>query len=110
MISFDSTAAVIMAALVGAGIFLVLEFIRKRDTDVIKSVGISLAIYGAYMGYELIEAALDGDPNNLPERWREYLGIAGIFVIGLSFQYIIRTFKKVMRDSSSAEEINDDNK
>ena len=71
--SFDPTTIVIVAALIGAGIFLVVEFIWKKDTDIIKSVGISLAIYGAYMGCELICAALNGDPGNLPERWREYL-------------------------------------
>nr|VFJ95484.1 MAG: hypothetical protein BECKLFY1418B_GA0070995_10706 [Candidatus Kentron sp. LFY] len=107
MMSLDSTAVVIIVALIGAAIFLAVEFLWKRDTDVIKSVGIALAIYGTYMGYQLIESALDGDSNNLPGTWREYLGIAGIVIIGLSFQYIIRSFRKITEKSGN-ERIDDD--
>nr|VFK66743.1 MAG: hypothetical protein BECKUNK1418G_GA0071005_110614 [Candidatus Kentron sp. UNK]VFK72201.1 MAG: hypothetical protein BECKUNK1418H_GA0071006_11017 [Candidatus Kentron sp. UNK] len=93
--SFDPTTIVIVAALIGAGIFFFVEFILRKDIEVINSAIIFLAIYAISQGYLLIETALSGDPDNLPKAWRGYLGLAGVIVIGLSLRYIIKTSQKI---------------
>nr|VFK27533.1 MAG: hypothetical protein BECKMB1821I_GA0114274_100374 [Candidatus Kentron sp. MB]VFK31614.1 MAG: hypothetical protein BECKMB1821G_GA0114241_10889 [Candidatus Kentron sp. MB]VFK74344.1 MAG: hypothetical protein BECKMB1821H_GA0114242_100374 [Candidatus Kentron sp. MB] len=106
---FDLTATWITIALIGAGIFFVLELLWKKDIDVINSAVIFSVIYAIYQGYLLIEAALIGDPNNLPKTWRAYLGFAGVVVIGLSLQYIVKTFRKIIAKPGNKKEINNDN-
>ena len=101
--SFDSTALAIIVALAGSGIFLTLEFYRHKDIDITNCVVIFLAFYAVFGGYELIAAALEGDPENLPKTWREYLGVAGVVAIGLSLQHIIKTVNKVWVKSGKAE-------
>lgn len=103
--SLDSTAIAIAVSLAGTGAFLLLEFIRHKEIDVTNCVVIFLALYAVFGGYELIAAALNGDPENLPRTWREYLGVAGVVGIGLSLQHIIKTVKKVWARSGKAEEV-----
>ena len=106
--TFDSTAIAIIIGLVGAGFFVLIEFYRYRELEVINSVVVFLALYAAFVGYELIAAALEGNPSHLPKTWREYLGVAGVVGIGLSLQHIIRTFKKLFSKTGQAEEIKRD--
>ena len=95
--SFDSTACAIIFALVGVSIFLLIELTIQKSIKPIHNVIIALAFYGSFAGYELIKAALEGDPINLPEAWRIHLSIAGIVSIGLALQHIIKTFKKIIK-------------
>jgi len=103
--SFDSTAIAITCALVGTGLFVVVEFYRHKEIEVTNSVVIFLAIYAVFGGGDLISAALVGDPDNLPKNWREYLGVAGVVGIGLSLQHIIKTAKKIIYPSRKGEAI-----
>ncbi|MFY0678689.1 MAG: hypothetical protein JXR18_15540 [Neptuniibacter sp.] len=72
-----------------------LEFIKKKGFDISNIALIFLAIFAISSGVELINAALIGDPNNLPSSWREYIGVAGMVGIGLSLNYVITAVKKV---------------
>ena len=92
MMVFDSTAIAIIAALIGTVGFLLLEFYRRKEVDVANCVVIFLAFYAVFGGFDLIAAAVDGDPDNLPKTWREYLGVSGVVAIGLSLQHIIKTW------------------
>ena len=103
--TFDPTTIALIFALIGAGIYMLIELIKQKEIEIINSVVIFLALYAVFGCYELISAALVGDPNNLPKTWREYLGVAGVVGVGLSLQHIIKTFKKVMAKSGSAEKI-----
>jgi hypothetical protein len=55
-----------------------------------------LAIFAILAGIELILAAIQGDPNNLPSTWREYLAVAGMVGIGLSLNFVVQALKKVL--------------
>nr|VFK23946.1 MAG: hypothetical protein BECKLPF1236A_GA0070988_103982 [Candidatus Kentron sp. LPFa]VFK35643.1 MAG: hypothetical protein BECKLPF1236C_GA0070990_104022 [Candidatus Kentron sp. LPFa] len=52
--SFDPTTIGIIIALIGAGIFFFVEFILRKDIEVINSAIIFLAIYAISQGYLLI--------------------------------------------------------
>ncbi len=94
---FDSTAYAIIFAVGGVSIFLIIELAIQKSIKPINNVIIALAFYGAFAGYELIKAALEGKPANLPEAWRIHLSIAGIVSIGLALQHVIKTFKKIIK-------------
>nr|VFK53003.1 MAG: hypothetical protein BECKTUN1418D_GA0071000_101713 [Candidatus Kentron sp. TUN]VFK55263.1 MAG: hypothetical protein BECKTUN1418F_GA0071002_106615 [Candidatus Kentron sp. TUN]VFK55434.1 MAG: hypothetical protein BECKTUN1418E_GA0071001_102920 [Candidatus Kentron sp. TUN] len=96
MISLDSTTIKIIAVLVSVGIFIAIEFTRRKEINVINIITISAAVFSLFPGYQLIAAALEGDTNNLPEMWREYLAVAGVVIIGLSLQFIIKTFRDLI--------------
>nr|VFK18227.1 MAG: hypothetical protein BECKLFY1418C_GA0070996_104011 [Candidatus Kentron sp. LFY] len=107
---FDDPIAVgIIVALIGFIIFIVVEIVHKKDIDVRNSAVIFSAIYAVFQGYQLIVTAVVGDPNNLPKAWRGYLGLAGVVVIGLSLQYILKTFRKVIEKPLEKKEMNDEN-
>nr|VFJ67151.1 MAG: hypothetical protein BECKFW1821B_GA0114236_112612 [Candidatus Kentron sp. FW] len=101
--SFDSMTMGIVAALISASIFIVIEVIRKKDIDVRNSIVMFSAVYAVFQGYQLIETAVMGNPDNLPETWRIYVGLTGLIVIGLSLQYILKIFSKVMERSAKEE-------
>jgi hypothetical protein len=104
--TFDSTAIAIIIGLGGAVFYASIELYRHKELEVINSVVVFLALYAVFAGYELIAAALYGDPNNLPKSWREYLGVAGVVGIGLSLQHIIKTFKKLFVKPGQAKKTN----
>ncbi|MFY0678400.1 MAG: hypothetical protein JXR18_14075 [Neptuniibacter sp.] len=104
---FDSTALGITISIFGCIAFALLEFIKKKDFDISNIALIFLAIFAISSGVELINAALIGDPNNLPSSWREYIGVAGMVGIGLSLNYVITAVKKVF---SIPEEFEKQNK
>ena len=67
----------------------------------------SLAGFSMPVGAALIRAAFAGDPQHLPEYWREYLPAAGSVAIGLSLQYVITVFRSLFANDTTAAPVND---
>ncbi len=97
--SFDGTALGILIGVVFSFAFACLEFYKRKDFKVNNVALVFLAVYAISSGFELIIAALHGDPSNLPSSWREYIGVAGMVGIGLSLNYVINAVKEVLASS-----------
>jgi len=97
----DTTALGITLGIVVSFIFGLLEFRHRQQIDIGNVTLVFLAIFAILAGIELIVAALQGDPNNLPSAWREYLAVAGMVGIGLSLNFVVQTAKKVMNPTQA---------
>ncbi|MEH6555899.1 hypothetical protein [Pseudoalteromonas tetraodonis] len=100
--AFDITGIAIIAGIVGAAVYAAVELIRHRDLEVINSAVVCLTIIAMVAGGNLISVAMDGDPENLPTTWREYITVAGVVGIGLSMQQMINVIKKLFSQKAGA--------
>jgi len=94
--TFDITGMGIAAGILFAAIYAITELIRNKGLEVINSAVVFLTIFAIVAGGNLIAVAMEGNPNNLPSSWREYLGAAGVVGIGLSLQHLISVVKKLL--------------
>ena len=101
---FDVTGAGIAVGILGAAIYAIVELIRHKDLEVINSAVVFLTILATIAGANLIVVAVEGDPQNLPSSWREYLGAAGVVGIGLSLQHLIAVIRRVLSPKISRSE------
>lgn len=99
---FDITGIGIIAGIAGAAIYAVIELFRYKDLEVINSAVVCLTIFAMIAGGNLISVAMNGDIENLPTTWREYITVAGVVGIGLSIQQIINVIKKLFAPKASA--------
>ena len=104
MMPFDITGVGIAAGISFAAIYTVVELIRHRDLEVINSAVVFLTIFAMVAGGNLIVVAMEGDPQNLPSSWREYLGASGVVGIGLSLQHLVNVLKKLLSAPASQAE------
>src|SRR6185503_12640098 len=89
----DTTTIGIVAGLVVAGGYSLTRALRQKSFDIGATMLIFLAGFAIPGGTHLISAALSGNPNTLPNNWREYVAVAGIAAIGLSLHYIVKSFR-----------------
>lgn len=111
----DATAIGISGGLACAVAYTVIRAIRQTSFDIGTVLLVFLAGFAIPGGGQLIRAALAGDPDALPQSWREYVAVAGIAAIGLSLHYLVQSHRNawarratVVRDegvtSSSTDE------
>jgi hypothetical protein len=89
----DLAAASITIGVIGAAIYAAIRGVRHRSFDVGSTILIFLALFSCPSGIALIRAGILGDPTALPSSWREHVAVAGIATIGLSFHYVVTSFK-----------------
>ena len=100
--AFDITGIGIIAGIAGSSIYASIELIRHKDLEVINSAVVCLTIFAMVAGGNLISVAMDGNPQDLPTSWREYITVAGVVGIGLSIQQIINVIKKLFSPKAGA--------
>nr|VFJ88737.1 MAG: hypothetical protein BECKLFY1418A_GA0070994_100542 [Candidatus Kentron sp. LFY] len=98
----DSTALGIACGVIGSGIFAFLEIVihrrhRRNRIDTARNIAlVFFSILAIFSGGELIFVAFQGDPDNLPPTWRQYLALAGVVGVGLAFDYSIRIAQGIL--------------
>jgi hypothetical protein len=91
----DTTAIGIVTGLVVTGAYSLIRALRQKSFDIGAMLLMFLAGFAIPGGAHLIIAALSGNPNILPNTWREYVTVAGIAAIGLSLHQIVKSFRSV---------------
>ena len=100
----DTTAIGIAFGIIGVIIFMISQFRRKQVFDVGNTVLIFLSFFAIPLSIDLLWVAILGDEKNLPNSWREYIAVAVIVGLGLSFKFIIRAFKSIRIKSSLSDQ------
>ena len=90
--SVDTTAIGIVAGLVVTVAYSLTRALRQKSFDIGATMLMFLAGFAVPGGAHLISAALLGNPNTLPNTWREYVAVAGIAAIGLSLHKFFKSF------------------
>jgi drug/metabolite transporter (DMT)-like permease len=91
----DTTTIGIVAGLVVSGSYSLTRALRQKSFDIGATMLMFLAGFAIPGGAHLIGAALSGNPNALPNTWREYVAVSGIAAIGLSLQQIVKSYRNV---------------
>ena len=103
----DISALGITAGIFGVAIFAIIKAIRQRTFDAGNSFLIFGAIFAVTGGIRLIATALVGNEKKLPYFWREYLAVAAVIGIGLSFQFVIKAFRSAWVKSGKPTQFDD---
>ena len=90
----DTTTIGIVAGLAVAGGYSLVRALRQKSFDIGATMLMFLAGFAIPGGAHLISAALSGNPDALPNNWREYVAVAGIAAIGLSLHQIVKSFRR----------------
>lgn len=103
MTALDATAVGIILGIAGAVLYTVSRAVRARTFDLALTVLTFLTCFALPGGVLLIVAGITGDMTRLPSTWREHVVVAGIAVLGLSGQAVIRLFRGVWKADSAEE-------
>ncbi len=95
MLSPDTTAIGIVAGLLATGSYSLIRALRQKSFDMVTTMLMFLAGFAVPSGAHLIIAALSGNPNTLPNNWREYVAVSGVAGISLSLYQIVKSFRSV---------------
>ncbi len=103
----DTTAVGIAVGLVGAVLYVAIRALRSRSFELVPTVLVFLASFSIPGGTVLIRAALSGNLQHLPSSWREHVAVAGIVVMGLAMQFVLRSFQRAWREiaTEAAKEV-----
>ena len=101
----DLTALGISAGLAACLGYAVAKHLRHGMIDVLSSVLCFLSGFSVPAGGALIIAAIRGDATKLPASWREYVTVAGIVIIGLAAQHLLRVFREALTRSATLDSI-----
>ena len=93
----DTTAVGIVLGLGSSAAYIALRVWRGRKFSPGGVFVVSAAGFSIPAGAQLIIAGLSGNPEALPNNWREYVAAAGVVAIGLSLQYLVNVFRSVLR-------------
>lgn len=103
----DLTAIGIVLGVGLSGAYTSCRLWRRHSLSISGIFLMSLAGFSMPVGAALIKAAFAGNPQQLPEYWREYLPAAGSVAIGLSLQYVITVFRSVLAKDTTATPANE---
>lgn len=88
----DATALSVATGIVTTAAYSGIRFYRRRTFELTDTAVAFTAGLGIPTGITLISAAMAGDPTRLPTSWRECLSIAGVVFIGLSAEWLLKSF------------------
>ena len=93
----DATAIAIGIAVAAAGVHALIGFYKKMAFESTPLILTFLSVMAIFAGIESLTAAIQGNPENLPNHWREYLALSGVICIGLAIQHFIIVRRKISK-------------
>ena len=87
----DRTGLAIILGAVGAAAYSAIA-VRSGRFSLSKLATVVTALYVIPLGMQLVMVAYGGRVDELPERWREFVALAGIIGIGLAAKAIFGAF------------------
>ena len=95
----DTTAVAIIVAVAVTGVHVLVGIYRKITFEPTPLILTFLAVMAIFAGIESLTVAIQGNPEELPIHWREYLALSGVICIGLAAQHFIVIRRKISEHS-----------
>lgn len=104
--SYDATSIGICLGLVSAVSFVGFNACRRRSPELRTGVTLFLAGFALPGATMLIAAGISGDQMDLPTSWRQHVGVAGVVMLWLSGDILLKRLMEAW--SRSAKTGSDD--
>lgn len=92
MTVMDSTGAGIALGVLAAAGYAGVRAFRRLPFALLTTLVVFSGVFSIPAGWKLLWAAYVGDQALLPSSWREYVGFAGVAIIGIAANYTVRAY------------------